>query len=59
MFSTPPRYFQHPNQELYALMASLGPDIGWSGDFPRTFRESQQRKDSKAEHRRRHGGLLL
>lgn len=26
-------YFDRPNEQLYRLMASLGPDIGWRGRF--------------------------
>ena len=26
-------YFQHPNEELYRLMESLGPSSGWRGTF--------------------------
>ena len=27
------RFFERPNKQLYQLMASLGPSIGWTGRF--------------------------
>ena len=27
------RFYEHPNEELYRLLHSLGPGIGWSGKF--------------------------
>ena len=41
------RYYRHPNQELYALMESLGPTVGWTGRFPTSFRQQQQQMQER------------
>ncbi len=51
------RFYAHANEELYRLADSLGPASGWSGTFPASFREMEERDKRRMDEGTWHGGM--